>query len=214
MKNLLEEADEGWIVPAERRVLTPDRYHAGYKPEKIEPIEGLIMHYTASRSPSSTIRWLTTKDKSYVSSTFVMERDGDLWQLAPLTDRCWHAGGKTSKFMGKQNVNGRTLGIELMNVGPLVRKAHGKWWTTGPFQKRWYGSMVSAAQEGSHFTAWEPFDVRQIESLINLLYFLTEEYPVLDASTILGHSDVDPTRKIDPGPVFPWEVIHEAILPF
>jgi N-acetyl-anhydromuramyl-L-alanine amidase AmpD len=44
----------------------------------------------------------------------------------------------------------------------------------------------------------------QIEALIKLLDVLTTLHSIAKDS-IVGHSDVAPNRKIDPGPSFPWD---------
>jgi len=100
-----------WLVDEQHRVVTPDRYHAGYRPEKIKEIEGVIYHFTASTRPDPTRRWLTRKDKYYVSAHFLVDRDGETWQMAALDERTYHAGGPSSKMFGRGNVNGRTIGI-------------------------------------------------------------------------------------------------------
>lgn len=52
--------------------------------------------------------------------------------------------------------------------------------------------------EGSDF---EPFTDAQYESLSQLTQVLRTTYPILD---IVGHSDIAPGRKTDPGPYFDW----------
>ena len=54
-----------------------------------------------------------------------------------------------------------------------------------------------------------PFPDAQIDSLIVLLRDLTQRLRIPPAQ-IIGHSDLAPTRKIDPGPLFPWKRLHDA----
>jgi N-acetylmuramoyl-L-alanine amidase len=49
----------------------------------------------------------------------------------------------------------------------------------------------------------EPFPAIQISSLINLLEDLTRTYAI-PPHRIVGHSDIAPSRKQDPGELFPW----------
>ncbi|MBP7190363.1 MAG: N-acetylmuramoyl-L-alanine amidase [Rickettsiaceae bacterium] len=57
----------------------------------------------------------------------------------------------------------------------------------------------------------EPFATKQIESCINLCKLLKERYSI-DRNNIIGHSDIAPTRKIDPGPYFPWDLLDRENL--
>ncbi len=46
-----------------------------------------------------------------------------------------------------------------------------------------------------------------IQSLIKLISNLKKKYNI-NSQNILGHSDISPFRKIDPGPTFPWKKLH------
>ena len=54
-----------------------------------------------------------------------------------------------------------------------------------------------------------PFPDAQIDSVIVLLRDLTTRLRI-PPTQIIGHSDLAPTRKIDPGPLFPWKRLHDA----
>ena len=56
--------------------------------------------------------------------------------------------------------------------------------------------------EGSDLT---PFENIQYMKLINLLKCLCNNYPIND---IVGHNQIAPERKTDPGPFFNWELIN------
>ena len=57
---------------------------------------------------------------------------------------------------------------------------------------------------------FRPFSDEQIDLLIRLLQSILEKYPDIRPHTIVGHSDIAPDRKIDPGPLFPWRQLYEA----
>ena len=52
------------------------------------------------------------------------------------------------------------------------------------------------------------FSKKQIKSLIKLTIILIKKYKI-NKNHILGHSDVAPDRKKDPGEKFPWEVLYK-----
>jgi N-acetylmuramoyl-L-alanine amidase len=54
-----------------------------------------------------------------------------------------------------------------------------------------------------------PFPAAQIEAVIALCRDLCARHAIR-ADRVLAHSDVAPGRKIDPGEVFPWDVLHPA----
>lgn len=47
-----------------------------------------------------------------------------------------------------------------------------------------------------------PFSPVQYDRLIDLLRWLSARYPI---SAVVGHSDISPGRKTDPGPCFDWQ---------
>jgi N-acetylmuramoyl-L-alanine amidase len=52
-----------------------------------------------------------------------------------------------------------------------------------------------------------PFPDEQIDSVINLTKDIVTRWRI-PAVRVLGHSDVAPGRKLDPGEAFPWERLH------
>lgn len=55
----------------------------------------------------------------------------------------------------------------------------------------------------------EPFTDSQITALIILLTDLSQRYSI-PAKGVIGHADMAPTRKKDPGKLFPWRQLAEA----
>ena len=60
-------------------------------------------------------------------------------------------------------------------------------------------------------TDHEPFLPEQYETLVGVTNSLLLEYPYLNFARIVGHSDVAPGRKTDPGPFFDWEGYKNAL---
>lgn len=60
-----------------------------------------------------------------------------------------------------------------------------------------------------HEFGYRPFPEAQISTLIALLDDVRSRWDIPD-SRILGHSDVAPDRKEDPGELFPWDLLAAA----
>ena len=67
---------------------------------------------------------------------------------------------------------------------------------------------IELQNKGQEF-GYEKFRKDQISSLIRLIKLLKQKYNISDAF-ILGHSDISPNRKIDPGYLFPWHQLYKA----
>lgn len=50
-----------------------------------------------------------------------------------------------------------------------------------------------------------PYERAQYTSLIEITMFLMKQYPHLNKDNIVGHSDIAPERKTDPGSSFDWD---------
>ena len=75
-----------------------------------------------------------------------------------------------------------------------------KWKNTKNLNKYSIGIEI---QNKGHFIKYQNFPKKQIFSLIKLLKKLMKKYNI-KKENILGHSDIAPLRKIDPGEKFPW----------
>ena len=59
-----------------------------------------------------------------------------------------------------------------------------------------------------HRFGYENFSKKQIKKLIDLCKYLIKKYKI-KKTNILGHSDIAPLRKEDPGEKFPWELLSK-----
>ena len=50
----------------------------------------------------------------------------------------------------------------------------------------------------------------QIAALIELCHGILARHPAIDPRNVVGHSDIAPQRKIDPGRRFPWKTLADA----
>ncbi len=62
-----------------------------------------------------------------------------------------------------------------------------------------------------HEFGYRPFPHEQMASVMRLVYDIKARYTVTRGN-IVGHSDIAPTRKQDPGELFPWEELAKRRL--
>ncbi|MDQ0326648.1 N-acetylmuramoyl-L-alanine amidase [Rhodopseudomonas julia] len=115
-----------------------------------------------------------------VSCHYLVRTDGTRLRLVDEKERAWHAG--RSSWNGASDINARSIGIEIANWGH------------------------AALEKGATLP---PFGDRQIDSVIALCQDILKRHKI-PARRVLGHSDVAPDRKLDPGELFPWHRLAEA----
>ena len=64
-------------------------------------------------------------------------------------------------------------------------------------------SIVIELVNPGHEFGYRPFPEAQVEALIPLMKTLTTRYRITRGN-VVGHSDIAPARKDDPGELFPW----------
>jgi N-acetylmuramoyl-L-alanine amidase len=134
----------------------------------------IVLHYTGMKSGQAALDRLRDPEAK-VSSHYLVEEDGRVFRLVAEERRAWHAG--VSFWRGRRNVNGDSIGIEIVNPG--------------------------------HEFGYRPFPEAQIESVIALVADIRTRWEIEDRD-IVGHSDIAPSRKEDPGELFPWRRLADA----
>ena len=93
----------------------------------------------------------------------------------------------------------------VLNLVPPLYEA----WHAG--KSSWKGlkslnkySLGIEIQNSGHDNKYENFSQKQISSTKKLLKYLINKYKV-KSKNVLGHSDIAPDRKKDPGEKFPWK---------
>ncbi len=86
-----------------------------------------------------------------------------------------------SSWEGQTSLNAASIGIEIVNRGYI-----GDW--SGPYH---------------------PYPEAQIREVLALVKDIAKRHAV-KPNRIVGHSDIAPSRKVDPGPAFPWPRLAEA----
>jgi N-acetylmuramoyl-L-alanine amidase len=155
--------------------------------------DAIIIHYTAGASASSSIKSLCNPS-SKASAHIVVAKDGTITQLVPFNVKAWHAG--KSEYNGRKNYNDFSIGIEIDNAGQL-KLSNGKY--TSWFNTEYDEADVYTHTEGNKQTYWHKYTIEQVEAIKNVCRALMNEYCI---NELLGHNEIAPTRKIDPGKAF------------
>ncbi len=132
------------------------------------PIDMLVLHYTGMESAEAALERLCDA-QAKVSAHYVIGEDGAVTALVDEAARAWHAG--EAYWRGQADVNGRSIGIELVNPG--------------------------------HEFGYRDFPDPQMAALEKLACDILARHPI-PARNVVGHSDVAPGRKADPGERFDW----------
>lgn len=81
------------------------------------PTDMLILHYTGMRTAQEALDRLCDPE-ARVSAHYVIDEDGTVYRLVREDRRAWHAG--VSFWRGETDINGRSIGIELVNPGHAI----------------------------------------------------------------------------------------------
>jgi N-acetylmuramoyl-L-alanine amidase len=103
-----------------------------------------------------------------------------VYQLVDESRRAFHAG--QSAWRGHTQLNAASIGVEIVNAGNRL------------------------ADQG---VAWQDYPQAQIEAVVALVADIVARHDIRPEN-VLGHSDIAPLRKLDPGPRFPWRRLADA----
>lgn len=154
----------------------------------------IVVHFTAGASLESSTEWLCNP-ASRASAHLIIGRDGSVNQLVPLDTVAWHAG--LSSWKGLTGLNRFSIGIELDNMGPL-QLVNGQYSSTSNGKIVAEGDVFEGEQQGSSCKYWHKYTDEQISALKNVVETLRAALPSIE--DVIGHSDIAPNRKVDPGP--------------
>lgn len=166
----------------------------------------IVIHYTAGGSAQSAVN-VFNNPAHQASAHFVLGHDGAITQMGKCDEKLWHAG--KSSWDGITGLNGHSVGIEIVNWGWLKGGA-GNW-------RSWTGTHVDDTRviEAAHRfdgvkRGWEMFDEQQIMICVDMVRAIASEYG-LGPQHILGHDDISPGRKQDPGPAWDMERFRSLV---
>jgi N-acetylmuramoyl-L-alanine amidase len=156
-------------------------------PDQRSRVKYLVLHYTVTDTPQS-IRIFTHQAGVEASIHYLLSNDPEPVIYGMVDEsRTAYQAGSDSGWKGDRNLNNISIGIEIVNAG----------WVDGPNGR-----------------TWAPYPQQQIETLIPLVKDIMARHHIAPEN-VLGHADVAPQRKQDPGALFPWKrLAAEGIVPW
>jgi len=163
---------------------------------RTRPIDLVVLHYTGMQDAEIALARLT--DPAPVAGNYPGPwQSEDVLHDAPLS-----------------RVSAHYVVDEAGNIYALVPEEH-RAWHAGASSWEGEGDVNARAigieiVNGGHDFGLPDFTDAQIEAVIQLLNDIFQRWPELSAKRVVGHSDVAPERKADPGEKFPWAKLAAA----
>ena len=143
-------------------------------------IRFLVIHYTHADF-DETMRIMAGPDVSY--HYVVRAKPPTIFRLVEEDRRANHAG--VSSWRGYALLNDSSIGIAIVNRGP------------------------GETDGGTTPEQWAEYPEAQVQLVMELVRDIVKRQGIRP-EFIVGHSDIAPQRKIDPGPRFPWKRLADA----
>ncbi|HEX9876232.1 MAG TPA: N-acetylmuramoyl-L-alanine amidase [Gammaproteobacteria bacterium] len=156
-------------------------------------IDHLVIHFTGENYAES-MRLLTQRTEAPVSAHYLVPAPGDpayprrrlrVHRLVDERQRAWHAG--ESYWDDATELNARSIGIEIVNESRCLD----------------IDPDLEPNTPENQRCVFRDFDPEQIELVIALARDILDRYPEMDPEDVVGHADIAPERRVDPGPTFP-----------
>lgn len=168
-------------------------------------LDTIVIHYTGGPTVESAVNTLLNPTVK-ASAHLVVGCDGSIVQMLPFNLIGWHAG--QSQYNGRVGYNNYSIGIEVVNLGPLTK--------SGDIFRSAFGKIIpneeviQAIHRNEKISRyWQTYTQEQIETVKELCELLIDTYNI---KHILGHEEISPERKTDPGPAFPLDRLRDRLL--
>jgi N-acetyl-anhydromuramyl-L-alanine amidase AmpD len=218
-------APESSTVAIDRETL---RLPASCYMAEMHPKDLIVLHFTAGPSARSAYNtWIAAAAR--VATAYILDIDGTIYETFDPSYWAYHLGIKGAAAANHRH-DKRSIGIEIVNVGPLKPKSGDLcWWLPqNRFEKKWCSStdtaqFVRQSYRGfDYFAAYTPQQVQALSPLIQTLrrrFAIPKRLPALaqrtvadpagyfkDFSGVASHQNFR-ADKFDVGPAFPWDSI-------
>lgn len=192
--------------------------------QAVYPKRNIVLHHTVSSSARSALTWWKTTPER-VATAFVIDKDGTIHQAFDPKYWAYHLGLKTNR---NTELNRCSIGIEIVNEGP-IQQINGKpYWNFGPANRgSAYTGEIVETPKWRGFTQWAKYTDEQYEAVGNLIWYLLIKFKLPasiytgtdlngiapDIATIYSHRNVR-LDKTDLSPAFDMLRIENRLKAF
>lgn len=183
------------------------------------PKRNIVLHHTVSSTATSPLAWWNFTPER-IGTAYIIGKNGAIYEAFPPEMWAHHLGLRSSRNL---DLNRRSIGIELVNEGPLLMPEVGEYrWNfsnANPNGTRYKGKVFTS-KPWRGYQLWAEYTDEQYEALNWLLKDLLQRFKlpatmctqdicslsVADKYTIYSHAQVR-ADKSDLHPGFDWKKI-------
>jgi N-acetylmuramoyl-L-alanine amidase len=183
--------------------------------------EVIVIHYAVTNSIDATVAaQVHSGFKAHLSfDGYCRDVDGDgkddrilkVSQLVKIGHRGAHTG--KSSLDGRKGVNAFSVGFEIANPGPLIEKGDKLYTTYGKEWKETDGLVIKASHPypfaPKAWQHWVGYTEEEMLLIAEASKAIVKEFPTIHQ--FVGHSEISPGRKFDPGPAFDMVSLRKAV---
>jgi N-acetyl-anhydromuramyl-L-alanine amidase AmpD len=152
-----------------------------------------VMHYTVGPANAKSARAVVAYLASKGLGCPVMDEDGIIYipeDFDILKDMVYHAG--ESKWGDRTGISQYAVGLEICCWGRGSK--------VGPFR------TIDKKHENQQAGTYQQYTHAQEISSLNFWVWCKKKNPAFDLNKVVGHDEIAPTRKQDPGGSFSWDM--------
>lgn len=148
----------------------------------------VVIHFTCSYNLPDTVEYFK---RDVTDIHLLVDKDATTVQMVPFNRTADHAG--KSSWNGYSSLNRYAIGIEAINIGPLIKKGNDY---IDCYKRIHRGKVIRYPMLGYEY--WEPFTDAQLNKIIDIVATLCIHYKI-PVKNVCAHHEASPGRKVDVG---------------
>lgn len=164
------------------------------KGDRPNGIRGLCIHYPVWFSGAHKVDQLNDICINNGHSYMICDEKGQMYQGAPLNRWGWHTGKAAWRKLPTP-LSAELLGVEVCSWGRMQDLSA----SLKRYVDKSRVKVLKNDRDNAPAGEYESFTNKQIASIVSLCFWLKDNYPEFSFDNVVGHSEISPGRKADPG---------------